>query len=258
MQSPILIERIDPPSISSFYEEYVHKSKPVVIKGLAEDWPAMQKWGLGYFAQNFATVDAGVIKIKGVECDLNTYQGSKLGNEPIGKTIDLIAKGVLDGGAVIAAPVDDFPAELQLDYRAPIYCKDGAFLRSRVFIGPPGTVTSLHQDLPENLYVMVKGKKKITLFPPQSPVYPNSRFSKLPNHAQVDVNKPDYDAFPKFAYAQPYVVELTAGETLFIPSFWWHHLQNGETSMAVNFWWSYGWKLPIAWAAAMYKKWRAI
>jgi hypothetical protein len=76
----------------------------------------------------------------------------------------------------------------------------------------------------------------------------------MPNHAHVDPEKPDYERCPKFRDAQPYVVELVAGETLFIPSLWWHHLRNLEPSMALNFWWSTGWKLPIAWAMAMTKK----
>jgi hypothetical protein len=93
---------------------------------------------------------------------------------------------------------------------------------------------------------MVKGKKRITLFAPGSGVYPNSRLSKLPNHAQFDPENPDYVRFPKAKNIQPYIADLKGGESLFIPSFWWHHFHNIEPSIAVNFWWGQGWKLSIA------------
>ncbi len=134
-----------------------------------------------------------------------------------------------------------------------MYCEGGRFLTSRIFLGPAGTLSPLHQDLPENLHVMVKGKKRIILFSPSSPVYP-ARFSELPNHARVDPEKPDYERFPGFSKAQPYTVDLEAGETLFLPSLWWHHFHNLAPSMAVNFWWPTGWKLPLVGAMVVYRK----
>jgi hypothetical protein len=258
MRAPVAIKRIKPVSIKEFNENYVGANSPVVISGLVDEWPAFERWDFGYFAQNFGDVNAGVIRIKQGECDYNTHRGSAMENTRVSEAIDSIEKGQLDNGWAMITPVDAFPEKLQKDYSTPVYCANGKFLRSRVFVGPKGTITSLHQDLPENLYVIVKGKKRITLFAPSSSVYPNARFSKLPNHAQIDVEKPDYKRFPHLKEAQPYLVDLSAGETLFIPSFWWHHLRNLEPTIAINFWWSQGWKLPIAWTAAMYKKLRGI
>lgn len=218
----------------------------------------MRLWDIEYFAQNFGDVKAEVYKLKGDKCEVNTEKGSVTEPVPLRDSMASIKDGKLDGGWTVASPIDLFPEVLKKDYYAPKYCANGKFLRSVAFLGPAGAVSPLHQDLPENLYVMIKGRKKITLFSPMAPVYPNSRFSKLPNHAQIDAENPDYQKFPKLRDAQPYVVDLEAGETLFIPSLWWHHLRNLEPSIAMNFWWSQGWKLPIAWAAAMYKKSRRI
>lgn len=258
MKSPIPISRIAPVSINEFYDTYVKPGKPVVITGLVKDWPALKLWDMDYFADNFGEVKAEVYRLKGDQCVVNTEQGSVTEPIPLRECIGPIKANMLDGGWAIASSVDLFPAKLKQDYTAPSYCADGRFLRSVAFIGPRGSVSPLHQDLPENIYVMIKGKKRITLFSPWDSVYPNSRLSKLPNHSQINAEAPDYDRFPKLAQAQPYVVELEAGETLFIPSLWWHHLRNMEPSIAMNFWWSQGWKLPIAWAAAMYKKYRKI
>ena len=103
---------------------------------------------------------------------------------------------------------------------------------------------------------MIEGKKRITLFAPSDSVYPNPRLSKSPNYSQVDMENPDYMHFPKFHKAQPYVVDLTKGQTLYMPGMWWHHLRNHETSIAVSFWWAVGWKLWVVRAASIYKKLR--
>ena len=258
MLNAIRVERITPPTQQEFESKYLRANRPVIITGLVDNWPALSKWNMHYFGSNFGETKAGVVKLKDGECDLNNFTGSRLDYVSIGETITAISAGKINDGLAVASPLEVFPVSIQRDYSTPSFCTKGKFLRSRVFLGPKGTITSLHQDLFENLYTMVKGKKTITLFEPSAPVYPNSRFSRLPNHAQVDPLKPDYNRFPDFKNAQPYIVELSAGETLFLPSFWWHHLKNEEESIAVSFWWAHGWKLPIAWAAAMYKKLRKI
>ncbi|CAM6004744.1 unnamed protein product [Sphagnum balticum] len=258
MLSPIAIDRISPPSFEDFQHNYLKANRPIVITGLVNQWPALKNWDFEYFSKNFGDVKAGAFSLIGGECDLNTERGSKLESVSVAESISSITEGRLDNGWAIATPVSIFPTKFQKDYYPPPYCADGKFLRSMTFLGPKGTITSLHHDLPENLYVMVKGKKRIMLFAPSSPVYPNSPFSKLPNHSKIDAEAPDYERFPRVKNAQPYYVDLVAGETLFIPSLWWHHLRNLEPSIAVNFWWAQGWKLPIAWAAATYKRLRAI
>ena len=254
MLTPIAIKRITPCSKEEFFQTYVRANQPVVITGLVDNWAAMQSWNFDYFADHFGDVSASIGKYKN---GLGYYNGAQ-DDRPVSECITSIKSGILTEGCVIISPISVFPDSIKNDYAAPAYCKDGKYLRSNISIGPRGFITPLHQDLPENLYVMVKGKKRITLFAPLDNVYPNSRLSNLPNHSQIDAEKPDYSKYPKTINAQPYIVDLCAGETLFIPSFWWHHLRNLEPSIALNFWWSQGWKLPIAWAAAIYKKYRKI
>ena len=259
MKEPLPIERIPPISKRDFYNRYISKGKPVVITGLTCDWKAKKLWNFSYFLDQYARIkiQAFLLNDKG-ECDVDISRGSPTREIVLEDCLNSLVGSEVKGKWSAASSVDLFPQQLSEEFRAPLYCADGAFLRSMIFIGPEGVVAPLHQDLPENLYVMVRGTKRITLFAPSDDVYPNSRLSNLPNHSQINAEDPDYLRFPKAISTQPYVVDLTAGETLFIPSFWWHHLRNLEPSIAMNFWWSQGWKLPIAWAASVYKRWRAI
>jgi hypothetical protein len=56
----------------------------------------------------------------------------------------------------------------------------------------------------------------------------------------VDLNNPDFDKFPKFeqALAAAQVAELSAGDALFLPSMWWHHVQGVEAfNVLITHWW---------------------
>jgi len=258
MLTPIPIPRIPAPSVEQFYSSYVSANQPVVITGLADAWPAMKNWDLSYFSNKFGQVKASTIPIKDGRCYADTETGVDIKSVPIQQSIELIESGETYDSRAITSPIDVFPLSFQEDYITPLYCANGTYLNSRIWISPKGTVTPLHQDLPENLYVLVKGEKKIILFPPSAPVYCHSRFSKIPNMAKVDPEAPDYMMYPRFNEAQPYITQLKAGETLYIPGLWWHHLSNSESSIAINFWWSQGWKTALSWAARQYKKIRNV
>jgi len=88
-----------------------------------------------------------------------------------------------------------------------------------------GTVTPLHRDVPHNLHVHLRGRKRWLLFPPQetSRLYSRGLFSGMPNFSAVDPEEPDYARYPRFRGARALGATLEAGETLFIPHGWWHH-----------------------------------
>lgn len=255
MLSPILIPKIDPISQKEFAKNYLRANRPIVIKGLLNDWPALKLWTPEYFINKFGDTEASVVKVRE---GINTYEGKELDAIKVSRSMPKIQAGGTSDNVVIASCVDLFPSAIREDYATPAYCAKGKFLTSHIFLSPEGTVTPIHQDLPENLYTMVRGTKRVHLFAPGAPVYPNSRFSRIPHYARIDVENPDYNLYPRFRKAQPYTVDLAAGETLFIPSFWWHHIRNLEPTIALNFWWSQGWKLPIAAARDLYKMIRSL
>ena len=252
-----MIQRVSGLSKEEFYNQFVKQSKPVIITDLTRDWPASSLWSEEYFISKFGQASVSTMSVKDDKCDVDTYNDTEAAKGNISDVLKGVSAGLADNIKVIASQLENFPESIKDDFTVPEYCADGKFLRSRVYIGPAGLITSLHQDLPENLYVLVKGKKRITLYPPadRKNLYINSPLSKHPNFSRIDPLHDDFDTFPKSKNAHPVSFEMNSGDTLFIPSFWWHHIQNLENSMAMNFWWSYDWKMAIAWGAAMYKKW---
>lgn len=123
-----------------------------------------------------------------------------------------------------------------------------------LWIGQKEAVTSLHKDHYENLYVVVRGKKTFTLLPPSDrPFIPYHTFpvakqrffngqwtvedteEKVPWIPLNPLN-PNLDRYPRYAQAQPIVVEVQAGEMLYLPSMWYHHVQQADHTIAVNYW----------------------
>lgn len=252
------IDRINKISQRDFISEYVSKGKPLIINNLAKNWTAVQNWNIEYLIQKSSDIEVCAIGYRNQKMDLNAKTGARTFQYPFADCLEKLYDKNLNNTFSIATSLDDFPEELKRECPVPEYCADKKFLRSRLFISANMSCTPLHQDLFENLYTIVSGSKRIILYAPESPVYRNSIFSKLPNFAQVDPEKPDYEKFPKFSCAKQFSINLKKGETLYIPSFWWHHLRNTELTIATSYWWGSGWKNYIAYAATIYKALRKI
>jgi len=52
----------------------------------------------------------------------------------------------------------------------------------------------------------------------------------------TDPLQPDYVRFPNFRKTSPLHLRLNAGDLLYLPSLWFHHLRQSHGCVAVNFW----------------------
>ncbi|XP_034255635.1 bifunctional peptidase and (3S)-lysyl hydroxylase Jmjd7-like [Thrips palmi] len=140
------------------------------------------------------------------------------------------------------------------------------------WIGDKRAVTSMHKDPYENVYCVVNGYKDFILHPPtdrpwipyknyptatyreESPgmfsIKPSAHDHELPKHElpddkyetheipwiSIDPLAPDYDKYPSYKNASPLHVRVQAGDALFLPSLWYHHVRQSHACIAVNFW----------------------
>ncbi|MEG3179521.1 cupin-like domain-containing protein [Sphingomonas sp. LT1P40] len=109
-----------------------------------------------------------------------------------------------------------------------------------------GTRTRIaaHNDFPDNLACVAVGRRRFTLFPPEQ--FRNLYLGPLDNTpagraiSMVDFGAPDFTLHPRFreALAHAQVAELDAGDALFIPSMWYHHVEGlAAFNVLVNYWW---------------------
>ena len=101
-----------------------------------------------------------------------------------------------------------------------------------------------HFDFPRNIACCVSGRRRFTLFPPDQvanlyigpwDITPAGQPISL-----VDLHSPDFSRFPNFQQALDTMVtvDLEPGDALYIPSFWWHHVEGlSPINGLINFWW---------------------
>ncbi len=109
-----------------------------------------------------------------------------------------------------------------------------------------GTRTRIaaHNDTPDNLACVAVGRRRFTLFPRDQ--FRNLYLGPVDNTpagrtvSMVDFHRPDLDAHPRFAdaLAHAQIAELDAGDALYIPAMWWHHVEGlAAFNVLVNYWW---------------------
>ncbi|WP_414995884.1 cupin-like domain-containing protein [Asticcacaulis sp.] len=109
-----------------------------------------------------------------------------------------------------------------------------------------GTQTRIaaHNDFPDNLACVAVGRRRFTLFPREQ--FRNLYLGPVDNTpagravSMVDFHAPDFERFPRFREALDFAqtAELGAGDAIFIPAMWWHHVEGLEAfNVLVNYWW---------------------
>lgn len=121
----------------------------------------------------------------------------------------------------------------------------GPLTSNLLLIGMEGNVTPCHYDEQQNLFAQVRGFKRCILFPPDQfeCLYPHPVHHPHDRQSMVDFDRPDNVRFPKFREAKGFQTVIGPGEVLYIPMYWWHHVESlmrGTYTVTVNFWYKGG------------------
>ncbi|XP_013116105.2 bifunctional peptidase and (3S)-lysyl hydroxylase Jmjd7 isoform X1 [Stomoxys calcitrans] len=141
------------------------------------------------------------------------------------------------------------------------------------WMGDEKAITSMHKDPYDNLYCVISGHKDFILFPPHClPWIPKRLYSTgvykrndetkkyyiepllqthynenndvisygpeplLTEWISIDPLSPDLEKYPQYSKIQPLHVRVNAGDLLFLPNYWYHHVRQSHKCIAVNFW----------------------
>jgi hypothetical protein len=114
----------------------------------------------------------------------------------------------------------------------------------RIWIGNRIRVAP-HYDLMENVGVCLAGRRRFTVFPPEqlANMYPGP-FELTPAGtpvSMVDPAAPDLERYPRYAEAWTHAQRATLepGDAIYLPYGWWHGVDALEPlSILVNYWWN--------------------
>lgn len=212
----------------------VEHQRPVVLPGLAADWPAIHQWSFDRLAE--LAEDRNVIIERG-----NSMQSASRF-----ETVSL--RDYLHDLCRDNTPQEKefrYLAALDLFQRLPALTRDVDFewFRSALpiqflfaWIGPSNTISGYHRDSPDNIVVMIRGRKLVHLVEPEHDawMYPSRKWDYGAILSSVDALDPDLERYPNFAKVQPLSVVLEPGDALFIPRHWWHHIISLDPAISVN------------------------
>ncbi|KAJ7180091.1 cupin-like domain-containing protein [Mycena crocata] len=120
-----------------------------------------------------------------------------------------------------------------------------------LWIGNHKSVTSIHSDPYENIYHVVRGAKHFTLLPPprDERMYPHGTWKRnTPNAALTLTPSPNIPSIRWASVIDPHIpgnlppdanpiqITVEAGETLYLPPGWWHHVRQSDDTIALNWW----------------------
>ncbi|XP_006632536.3 bifunctional peptidase and (3S)-lysyl hydroxylase JMJD7 isoform X1 [Lepisosteus oculatus] len=257
-----------PPSPLEFYREWIGPNKPCIIRNAFNHWPALCRWSPAYLRERVGS------KVISVAVTPNGYADAVCGDRfvmpeerhmPFSSVLDIMERKVESEGVFYVQKqcsnlTEELP-ELTEDLETHIPWMSEALGKKpdavNFWLGDSAAVTSLHKDHYENLYCVITGEKHFILIPPSDrpfipyELYQPATFSqgedgtfevvdeqnadKVP-WIPVDPLSPDYERYPEYRQARPLSCTVRAGEMLFLPALWFHHVRQSHGCIAVNFW----------------------
>jgi mannose-6-phosphate isomerase-like protein (cupin superfamily) len=257
LPAPQPIREYDAVDRQRFQDEIRPLGQPAILRGLAADWPAVAAGRAGdaaivdylkaFGAARRIRALVGPPEIEGrffYRDDLRAFNFNR-GEATFGDFLDrLLRDRDVERPFAMAVQSEAIPEFLPGFVEANRINLVDSRIAPRIWIGNAIRVAP-HYDLKENVGVVVSGRRRFTLFPPDqlANLYPGP-FELTPAGtpvSMVELAAPDLDLYPRFAeaMANAQAAELAPGDAIYIPFQWWHGVDSLEpVSTFVNYWWT--------------------
>ena len=256
---PTVIAGCDLSGPADFRERILEGGRPVVLRGLVADWPAVRA-GRGAprdISQYLATFDVGA-RVEAFLGD-SSIAGKYYYTPGLkGFNFERRQLRLLDALALMTGTIDQPGAKTVYVGSVPVAeCLPGfaaanrvsllpehASTRARIWIGHPSNVSS-HYDTFDNLACVVAGRRRFTLYAPEhigklymGPI--DHTMAGPPVSLAASAPAGGAERFPLFESIkdQALVAELEPGDALYLPKLWWHQVEStAPLNVMVNHWW---------------------
>lgn len=220
-----------------FLSRYYATNTPACYRGVADDWPAVARWTPEDFKERFSEVEIGVTTGREADPDYDIRHETHIETMTMGAYVDRIRGAGDESNDVymIARNRNIDRAELApllAEVRVPDVLDPTRFKGcTALWLGPAGTLTSMHHDTSNILFFQIYGRKRVVLAPPTHlPLLDGARSMYSP------VQNPEADAdHPALVGAVLPTVDLDPGDALFLPAGWWHYVRSLDVSISIAF-----------------------
>jgi len=227
----------------------VNEGLPVVISGAAGKWKSTNTWTLDALSNQFGSMK---IPVRETDDEFNEFSSARakwLSPRKMMRFYDYIVE---IQKTTASGPRPPYAGNMSILGDPAISAKLGMLLTEcpfpnwltgkykdefRLWIGAVGQRSTIHNDAYHNFNAQIVGVKQFILFPPDQHrlLYPQFIHQSLWS-SPIDPKAPNTNSYPLFHESSRFICELTPGDILFIPKFWWHCAETIRTSINVNRW----------------------
>ncbi|MGB0805060.1 MAG: cupin-like domain-containing protein [Salibacteraceae bacterium] len=217
------VENASELTVEDFKKKYLIPQKPVLIKGLAKQQPAGEKWTIDWFKQEMGDLNVGVFD-DNIEAHTYSTTVNPDFKIPFREFLDLITKDEPTSIRMFRYDLYKHFPMLKKDFSCPKYINRGLMKTfGFMFLGGKDTGVRLHYDVDNSnvLLTQIYGRKRVVLFAPDQSKY----LYQVPynTHSLADLDDPDFKKWPGLEKAKGYEVIQEAGDGIFMPSGYWHY-----------------------------------
>jgi hypothetical protein len=223
-------------SRNEFLRAYYSTNRPVIITGMMDNWPAVRKWNLDYFAENLGDRVVEVQMGRTASANYEIEREKHVSRIQFGEFIEKVRTAGTTNDFYMTAnnesanrsalgslwedvvPVSEY---LTNDPAAGFF-----------WMGPAGTVTSFHHDLTNNLMAQVFGRKRLKLAPSWDLPVARNHF-----HCYSELDGRGMPPSSGASLDEPQILEciLNPGELFFLPIGCLHYVEGLDITVTVSF-----------------------
>lgn len=234
--APPDVPRVRAISPERFRRDFLARNRPVVVEGLASDWRA-SSWTFPYLAEAIGDVEVEVARGRDADPRYEDNFLDRVARMAFGDLVAKVMSGEESNDAYLVSKnrllrqpcaakiAEDIPDRIDLLGDVPVRWDTGLWL------GPAGTVTPLHHDACNILFVQIIGRKRIQLI---APAFQARLYNDRNCFTDFDPEHPDFGRFPRAKGVPIAVVELGPGDAVLLPVGWWHHVRALDASVSLS------------------------
>ena len=234
MQLSSNIEKVDQISKKDFYTNFFIEQKPLIIKSVSNDADAFTKWNYNYFKKKAGNVEVGLY-----DSELKNYSVTSITNPDkkilFSNYLDQLEKTGESSYRIFLFNLFKLKPELRKDFPCPDIFKGLLDSIGFMFFGAKNTNVRIHYDIDNCnvLHTHFSGRKKVILFAPEY----SELLYRLPftTHSLINADIPDFNMYPGLKHVKGHEVILNHGDTLFMPSGYWHQMKYLDAGFSVSY-----------------------
>lgn len=223
------------PSPLLFYRQYVAPNKPVILSDFTTHWTALKKWNPDYLRKAIGDLEVTVaVTPNGLADAVNEgfFVMPEERQMTLSQFLDILSAREKHQGVFY---VQKQNSNLTQEFSTLLTDVDSE----------PAWGTEVFGQSPDAVNMWIGDGRAVT-----SKTYPTACYRQVGDQFVIEPDKeagqvpwitidplqPDIEKYPDYAKCRPIEVTVHAGQTLYLPSLWFHHVRQSHGCIAVNLW----------------------